>query len=269
MRLPLALAILAGPLIFGQPAFDVVSLKPMSFPNGDFARGFLAGAGACSKPPLRITGNRVTIAAATACGLIRVAFDVPDYRISNMPAWMAKPETSDFFQVEARGEGDAVVTDDQAKERLRTLIADRFQFKFHREAKDLPVYHLVAGKNGSKLSTQPLPAEGVCSDSQAAKLDAYRKISGQTVTVCKPTMSMAQLADNLSRNVDRPVIDKTGLTGQYAFLLQFTPEGKDIGADAAPSIFTAVQDQLGLRLEPAKDSLDVIVIDRIERPAAN
>jgi uncharacterized protein (TIGR03435 family) len=252
----------------GGPAFEVASIRPMEFPSVEFFRGFAAGGGLCGKPPMTISGNRVAISTVTLCGLIRLAYDIPDYRIAGAPAWMNKVDQSLYYTIQAKAEGEGVLAPDQAKQMLQALIADRFQAKLHRENRDLPVYNLVTAKNGSKLSTEPLPAEGACGDPQA-RTAALSKNPGPALTSCKPNMTMAQLADNLTRNVDRPVLDKTGLAGTYAFILRWTPEGKEAGPDSPPSMFTAVQEQLGLKLEAVKAPLEFLVIDHAEPPGTN
>lgn len=267
MRAIIALFLCAAALNAQAPAFEVASIRPAEFPSDAFFRGFTS-AGTCGRAQMKISGNRVTIAIASLCSLIRLAYDVQDYRITGAPGWMSKNDQSLFYQIEAKAPGDGVLKDGDASAMFRALLAERFQLKLHRETRDLPVYNLVAARTGHKLSTQPLPAVGMCGDmkAKAAALDAT---PGPGLIACRPTMTTAQIAEDVTRNVDRPVVDRTGLTGKYAFALRYTPEGKDLGPNAPPSIFTAVQEQLGLKLEPAKEPLEFIVIDRAERPTIN
>jgi uncharacterized protein (TIGR03435 family) len=140
------------------------------------------------------------------------------------------------------------------------LLVERFQLKVHTESRNLAAYALVVSNNGSKL--QPATGAG---GPQNTKL-------GQLVM---PKMSMAQLAQILEFDLDRPVIDRTGLAGDFAVHLEWTRERDRTAAGDAPldqsrpSIFSAVQEQLGLKLESVKAPVDVLVIDRVEHPSAN
>jgi uncharacterized protein (TIGR03435 family) len=142
-------------------------------------------------------------------------------------------------------------------------LADRFNLTLHRETKDLPVFALVVAKNGPKLhevkAGDPPPPAG--SPDIALNRGHIAIRAGMPVLVW--TLSR-------SRDVDRVILDKTGLTGTYDFDLKWTPEGKgeDL-SDSGPSIFTAIQQQLGLKLEPQKGPVEIIVIDHVQRPSEN
>ncbi len=142
---------------------------------------------------------------------------------------------------------------EQVRVMLQNLLADRFKLKLHRESKELPIYALVATKNGAKLTESAPGTHGSIGMSQG-------HLSGKSVPV-------AALADRLSGAVfqlGRPVLDRTGISGLYDFTLDWVPD------DSAPSLFTALQEQLGLRLEPQKGSVEVLVVDSMERkPSAN
>jgi uncharacterized protein (TIGR03435 family) len=176
------------------------------------------------------------------------------------------------------------------------LLEDRFQLKSHREARQLPVYALVAGKGGPKL---PAPKDAACVDTDSDRGSA----PGQPVTVpcghVKIAMSnsgvqmlgaavpMSELVKMLSGALGRSVIDKTGFTGRFDLHLEFTPDMAAAGLPPSavpapdpsgaappagmtnPSIFSAIQEQLGLKLESTKGTVEVLVIDRVERPSAN
>lgn len=272
MRVTLAIPIFpAGGIAFGQPAsvpaFEVVSIKPVNLADNPFLRGVLADSVWCGQPIPMISGSRITMKAVSPCGLISFAYDYEEYRISGAPAWMAKADPSIYFEIEAKAAGDGTLNLDRAKEMFRSVLAERFQLRFHHETKDEPVYHLVVAKGGPKLSTKPLPPQGICGDMQA-RMTATR-MPGRITGTCTPNLSMDQLAHNLTHILERPVFDKTGLTGKYAFNMRWSPEGTEPARDAPPAIFTAIQEQLGLKLEPAKDSLEMIVIDRAEPPSKN
>jgi uncharacterized protein (TIGR03435 family) len=155
---------------------------------------------------------------------------------------------------------------------LRTLLADRFQLRLHRETREMSVYALVVAKSGPKLSSEP-----IC---DRPKVDLNSAAVG--MTFCKPTESMVQFASQITMESDRPVVDMTGLTGQYAFAVKWTPDSGDgprcspaqagcLNETARPDreFFSAIQEQLGLKLEPRKEPVEVLVIDRADRPAAN
>jgi uncharacterized protein (TIGR03435 family) len=144
---------------------------------------------------------------------------------------------------------------------LQNLLADRFRLVLHREQKTLPVYELVITNNGPKLHAGKHGIGGVSSHR------GY--ISGQNA-------SMPELIDSLSRRVDRPVVDKTGLKGVYNFTLQWSPEdmhsmpsaqedGSEANDNSGPTIFTAIQEQLGLKLVPRKDQVEILVIDHVNK----
>jgi uncharacterized protein (TIGR03435 family) len=145
---------------------------------------------------------------------------------------------------------------------LQSLLADRFKLKVHHETRPLSVYALVAGKSGPKFkpSTPEEPSVG------------RFNVNGRIETMTFTTVSMDDLADALTGSYsDRPIIDKTGLTGNYDIKLEATPQSR-ITRDPQPadlSIFTAVQEQLGLKLEPTKAPVDVLVVDHIEKPSEN
>jgi uncharacterized protein (TIGR03435 family) len=244
--------LIAG-VMFGQPAkpltFEVASVKP-SPPDsqGMFVRPMPDGA-------LRVTG-------ASLRNLISLAYGVRWFQISGGPAWMA----ADCYDIDARPEAseDVPATDppnmreEQRKinERLRSLLADRFQLTLHRETKEQPVYALVAAKGGPKLREST-------DDRSQIRRSGPGMITGQAV-------ALGMLALNLSNELGRSVIDKTGLTGRYSFELKWTPDRVSPPSDTGgPSIFTALSEQLGLRLESERGPVEVLVIDRVERPSKN
>ncbi|PWU00152.1 MAG: hypothetical protein C5B51_25775 [Terriglobia bacterium] len=245
-------------------AFDVASIKP-SAPD---ARGtqlqLMPGAG------LRVVN-------ATLKVLLGFAYDVRDFQISGGPGWIGS-ERWDVVAKSEKVENPEKLTEEQFKtadkqvrEKLRALLAERFQLKVHRETKEGPVYALVVGKNGPKLQESKDATGG---------MRGLRMGRGQLNATSAP---LEMLANTLSAQLGRPVIDKTGLTGKYDFNLAWTPEpgqgGGPFGPPGpdgppppdpnGPSVFAAVQEQLGLRLESQKGPVEVIVIDRVERASEN
>ena len=163
-------------------------------------------------------------------------------------------------------------TDDLA-DMMRGLLAERFQLRTHREQRDFDVYALERSKNGPSLIPSPddTPANGTftvgsSSDGNAIAADlgngaslsfANSKFEARRVT-------MTALGDTLGRFLDRPIVDRTGLTGGYEFTLRYSNQPNP--ADDTPSLFTALEEQLGLKLMPDRAPLQVLVVDRIERP---
>jgi uncharacterized protein (TIGR03435 family) len=143
---------------------------------------------------------------------------------------------------------------------LQKLLEHRFKLTIHREAKEMPVYALVVGKNGPKI-------QAVKDDDGGTQVDG-----GDGHPISARNLSMEGLAQILSRRqqTDRPVLDRTGLKGIFNFTLDFaTDDAASADGTAAPSIFTAVQEQLGLKLEATKGPVEIVVIDRVEKPSDN
>jgi uncharacterized protein (TIGR03435 family) len=144
---------------------------------------------------------------------------------------------------------------------LRTLLAERFGLKTHSETRQIPVYMLTLAREDRRFGPQLRPSKRDC----AATRCTASVLSGKIQT---NGYSMAQLADLLTGNTDRMVLDRTGLTGVYDLELAWTPDDgpADVVTRDAPGLFTAVIEQLGLRLEPGIGPVDVVVIDSVERP---
>ena len=181
-------------------------------------------------------------------------------RILNAPDWVKNTR----YEIEAKVAGeDAAVFSKLGRETrgrmLQPVLADRFGLKAHIEQREMPVYELIVAKGGPKLKAAT-PDEG---RGAHMLMDGHGKIDCANAT-------LAGLPGILNREVGRPVLDKTGLTGKYTFTVEYVPESA-VATDQSggPSIFTAIEEQLGLKLQPAKAPMDVVVIDSIEQPAAN
>jgi len=255
-------------------SFEVVSIKPAEFPNDDFRAGFLQGYGECGSTRPVISGNRVSWRIISACGIVRFAYDLPEYAVAGAPDWMTKKEQSVFYVVEARAAQP--VTVQEAREMFRPVLAERFGLKFHRETRPLPVYELVVAKGGHKLKA---PCEGPAmnvarvgsarSDEHVdADTESARMLDSRLSGYSSCSQNMAQFVAQLKRSVDRPVIDKTGLKGNYSISLRWSPENSR-DQTGGPTIWTALQEQLGLKLEASRDQVEVLVIDHAEKPTAN
>jgi uncharacterized protein (TIGR03435 family) len=232
--------------VFAQSReFEVASIKP-SDPHSTPTR------------TIRTTGRDV-YANITVLLLMRTAYDVQDYQIAGAPSWLS----SQFYDIAAKADGESAPSQAELRQMFQKLLANRFQLKLHHETRDLPVYALVVGKGG------PLMRES----GPDARYSFMIPGSGQW-KVSK--LEMSRLARDLTREVGRTVVDFTGLTGYYDFTLEWAPEQAAIPtADGAtlpnsgPSIFTAVQQQLGLKLESRKHPIDLLIIDHVEKPSAN
>jgi uncharacterized protein (TIGR03435 family) len=213
-------------------------------------------------------GGHYTATGVTLKLLIGQAYDVREFQISGGPSWIG----SDRYDINAKAEGlPDRVRPDVMRPLLRNLVEDRFKLKTHTESKEMPVYALVIGKSGSKLKA-----------SEGEPGPSLRMGRGQ---LTGKKIAMAMLAQQLSQQLGRTVIDKTGLTGDFDFVLEWTPEpGQGGGAfggpppppealpqadSSGPTLFTAVQEQLGLRLESQKGPVPILIIDSVEKPTEN
>jgi uncharacterized protein (TIGR03435 family) len=204
------------------------------------------------------------------------------YGIFNRDRIVAAPGWVDTERYDVAAKIEASVVDDLQKrspnqisaarnQMLQALLADRFMLALHRETRELPVYSLVVAKNGPKIhrsKTDDVVAGSNGRGGRAPGMTAKNgSIKGHSVT-------LASFADFLAAQLSRPVLDRTGLTSLYDLDLQWTPDDNELqsppgSAPNGPAIFTAIQEQLGLKLESGKGPVEVIVIDHIERPSGN
>ena len=229
-------------------AFEVASVKQASVPAEVLSQ-------MCGLPSVERSGSRVAVPFSGLCGLIRVAYDVSDYQVVEIPADLAKSDASNMFSIEARVAIGTTPTMEETRAMLRTLLAERFQLRVHRDRRDMRVYALTVVKGG--------PGMTPCSNPNAS--------SGYTlgrIVSCNPPIPMARIAQFLTRESGRPVLDMTGLP-PHAFELRWQPESAPAQLDSLPSLFTALQEQLGLKLEATRGPVEVLVIDSVERPTLN
>lgn len=185
--------------------------------------------------------------------LIAMAWDVDDSVVAGGPNWI----DSDSYDINAKIPADyAQAPRDQFLHMIQSLIVDRFQLTIHREPRQISGYALVPAKAGSKMSIARPSENGSDFSSNGMHLKAT-------------SVTMEAFAKRLSRNRDigKLVVDKTGLTGKFDFELDWASAQQD--SDEHPSIFTAIQEQLGLKLESAKVPIQGVVIDRVEKPSEN
>jgi uncharacterized protein (TIGR03435 family) len=205
-----------------------------------------------------------------AFGFVTINEDSP--RILNTPGWARRER----YDIRAKVDGADVprlqmLSVDQQRQMVQVLMADRFDLKFHHETRDLPSYVLVVAKGGSKLkaSSAGLPGPYGSPDPRgpSAQPRMFSPGEGQLEAHGIP---IRWLIGPLSRELgDRTVVDKTGLTESYNFSLHWASDKNPAPEVDAPSLFTALQEQIGLKLEAQKTATDVIVVDRIEKPSEN
>ena len=256
---PLAVATLRPPAIRAQqPArpleFDAVSVK-LSDPNSKHGT-------VVSVTP----GGTLHVVNASVKDLIETAYDVRTFQIEGGPKWAGSATFDVDATPGARPRNSVAPTPgwNEVRLKVQTLLKDRFQLQLHRETRTLPVYSLAIAKGGIKSSGMPA-VEG-----------PHRGINAGPASMIGDAASMKDLADKLSRLLQRPVVNDTGLEGNYSFKLEWTPDpgpvapdGQPLATAAGPSLFSALQQQLGLRLDATKGPVDVLVIDRVERPSEN
>jgi uncharacterized protein (TIGR03435 family) len=198
-------------------------------------------------------GGRLVVANATVMTLMRNAYGLLPFQLGGVPSWLDK----DHYDINARTDDSVDITQDNLKQPLQKLLADRFHLKVHWETREEPIYRLTTEKTGPKFQLHTdAPGHGMNT----------RKTSAE-VLMRGTAVPMSELAYNLGMQLSRYVVDQTGLPGQYDFDLNW---GSDQLPDSAkPSLFTAIRQQLGLRLEPGKGPMQVLVIDSVEKPSEN
>jgi uncharacterized protein (TIGR03435 family) len=262
MRSAIVTLVLISPLLRAQtaepkPIFAVASIK--LDPKAD---------GADSEP-----GPGLLRAQMTLARFIAMAYEVKPYQVTGGPNWIDTEHYDILAKLEHSGE-EALPPDATPRQRaeantarlhgaLQSLLGDRFQLKFHRETKEMSCYALVVAKGGFKLQESPKHDEHGMNS----------KGKGNERNLVATGADMGRLVAFLARQVDRPVVDMTHIQGFYDFTLAWTPD--DLKAAATPdqptlpSIFTALQEKLGLKLEAQKAPVEFIVVDGAERPSEN
>jgi bla regulator protein blaR1 len=237
----------------GRPAvFEVASVKP-------FTDSVLILSGITT-----ISKGRLSATAITLKDLVASTYRVRGQAIIGGPEWAS----SERYNIEARAANEA--GEAELRLMLQALLADRFRLRLHKDTRDGAVYALGVGRGGPKLK-----AAGPDCDAGPGLITLVGRIIGK----CG---SAGQLAESLSRIMDRPVVDQTGRSGSFADVkLDWVPDetqyadfgrgvyARPVSDPSGPSLFTAIQEQLGLRLEPARAPIEVIVIESAERPTSN
>jgi uncharacterized protein (TIGR03435 family) len=250
--------------VVAQTNFEVASIKAAAAPEG--------------RSLLQAVQGRLMMTNLTLRRVLLIAYGVQDYQLTGDPAWTQ----SEHYDIEAKAAGNATVQQMEGP-MLQALLEDRFQMKLHRETRELPVYELTVGKPG-KLQTS---AQGSCviysadapplpppapSQSLPAYCGLRLGVDGTNRTLEGKGVSLAVLASSLSRTYNsqlgRNVIDATGLPGVFDIHLKWAIDDLSTAGGEA-GIFTALQEQLGLKLRATKGPVEVLVVDHIEKPSPN
>lgn len=216
---------------------------------------------------LPLDDNTLTIGGMSLRDLIRFAWGksgrgLHPSLVSGGPSWYDR----DQYDIAAKAEGPRISSPDQRKQMLRTLLSTRFQLAFHRESREIAVYALVVGKSRPKLKERK-PDDG---GAPFSMLPNGLHLPGRNASTTELAFILESLIPLMDPDHDdRPVMDKTGLTGRFDFDLTWAPPATGGDLANAPDLFTAVQEQLGLKLEPQKGPVEVMVIDHAEKPDGN
>ena len=295
IRITSAAVLLCGSVALGQGTnpkltFEVASIKPAAPQAMARMQGYVTGGPGTPDPGrMRFTDIPLKV-------LVKRAYDLKSFQVSG-PAWME----SQHFDVIAKVPGGA--TREDARIMLQNLLADRFKLKLHKASKEAATYELVVAKGGAKVNeaaqTAAMPAEdggGSRPGPPARGKDGLLRtphgqlgiqaIANGRMRMQGNAVTMARLADTLAMAVRRPVVDRTGLTGTYDITLEFSPEGMGHGPkgpeppgayggnpaeaprdsnDTGPTIYTALQEQLGLKLTSRRGPVDLLVVDSVEK----
>ena len=256
MKYLFAFALLVTPVLAQPGGFDVVSIKP-SDPLSERQRIGISPSGSFEAIGVRLSD------------LIQQAYNIRPFQLVGASGWMDTDRYEIHTKDEKPGPSEAdfgKMTEEQRNAardqflgKLQRLLADRFQLKVHRETKEMPIYILSLAKGGSKLKA--LPDDG----KPGGGLSSRRTDDGKRELVAQKLTAPA-LTRYLSGQIGRTIIDQSGLTGKYDFKLTWAP---DMGDTTGPSVFTALQDQLGLKLDSSKGPVEVVVVESAQKPSEN
>jgi uncharacterized protein (TIGR03435 family) len=225
-------------------SFDVATIKPNNTGSGSVGVHSDEGVFNASNVSLR--------------NLLEDAYNIRREQISGIPSQLDSLRFDISAKIVADPAATSKITDDEMRAALLHLLEDRFGLKAHTETRTLPLYQLIVAPGGSKLKPSPSPD---------AKTSVNVHNNRDLTAKGDP---MPDFANELAGFVRRPVIDKTGLPGKFDFELHFTPDDAAPGSsDTLPGLFTALEEQLGLKLQGGKGPVPVLVIDHLELPTAN
>jgi uncharacterized protein (TIGR03435 family) len=196
----------------------------------------------------RYPGGRFTATSVTVRALIQRAWDIKDFQITGGPGWI----DSELFDVIAKAPPTGAVSGPELDLMIQSLLRERFHLEIHRETKDMPIYSLLVAKSGPKLTPT------------TASMQTWSRGNGSLVGTKVPMDMFA--GDLLESQLRRVVVDHTGIPGEFDIQLKWTPDNAE---QAGVSLFTAIQEQMGLRLESTRGPVEMLVIDRAEKPSGN
>jgi uncharacterized protein (TIGR03435 family) len=229
-----------------DPSFEVATIRPSDPNDPKAANGW----------SFESEGHRIACKRATLVDILALVYSIQSRQIIGGPDWLSKER----FDISGTPDVPGVPDVHQMQSMYKKLLADRFHLTLHQDKREMPIYAMTVAKGGPMLKTAD-PQENV---------NAGNSGSGGQGTMKFTNMSMKSFAMNLNFYEDRPVVDQTNLTGNYDFTLKWTYELSAEGEPGAPpSLFTAMREQLGLRLDAVKGPTDVIVIDHVEQPSEN
>jgi uncharacterized protein (TIGR03435 family) len=230
-----------------DPDWDVVSVKARD-PNDTG-----------NDQSLSMKGRRFVMVNRTVEGMLLFAYGMQRVQIVGAPHWIE----TERWDVQGLPNVPGHPSLKQMQSLTRKLLEERFGLKAHRETKELAVYAITLGKGGEKIAPSAGDPNGTPSENENS--------NGGVVTMRMTNMSIGEFAPDLAYFLDRPAVDQTGLAGRYDFQLKWTADESKAPADgsAPPGMFTAIQEQIGLKLESVKAPAGVLVVDAVERPSAN
>jgi uncharacterized protein (TIGR03435 family) len=263
-------AVAAAQAAAPPPAFEVASVKPYTPP---VLPGIVYLARSDPGPAkFLISGTRVSTH-GNLLALVRLSYDFKPSQVSLSPKWADRWATSEIYEIEAIAPGHAIPTLAQVREMMQTLLAERFQLKVSHRNETMPVYSLTVAPGGPKLKPTAFADD--------APLTRNEGSTGLNLRLRCLNLTMADLVELARRQFDRPLLDKTGLTGGFDFSLDYgaqpplgttaeTLAAMGLGDhDSGLPIAAALREQLGLRVVPAREQVEILVIDHAERPTAN
>jgi uncharacterized protein (TIGR03435 family) len=230
-----------------DPDWEVVSVKARD-PNDT-----------SNSQSMNMQGRRFVIVNRPVEGMLLFAYGIHKKQLAGAPGWIS----TERWDVQGVPDVPGHPSLKQTQSLIRKLLEERFGLKVHRETRELAVYAITVAKGGEKMARSTGDPNGAPDENESS--------NGSVVTMRMTNVSMGDFAPDLGYFLGRPAVDQTGLAGRYDFQLKWTSDESKAPADgtAPPGMFTAIQEQLGLKLEPAKAPVDVLVIDKIEEPSAN
>jgi uncharacterized protein (TIGR03435 family) len=266
----LALVVFSLPALAQQPApttptpnpppYDIISIHPHSALDDNTS--------------FRSRPGNFAATNATLKQLVSFAYGIREDLISGLPGWADSAhfditaKVSDFDPAAFKN-----LTREQRESMLRPMLTDRFHVKAHTEIKTLSVFNLVLTKDGPKFKKDPPPLIDPDNPTKAQEGRGNTMINNNDLTAT--AVPLSSIAETLAGQINHTVIDKTGLLGDYDFKLKWSPEDQSNSAtdngttDHPPDLFTALQEQLGLKLEPTKGPVTTLVVDHAEQPTPN